>query len=95
MGRTIPTANMLIQEEIDSFLRTYGRGLSGEKERLRDIMQTSKRHTQACGQAVRLVPFHAILMSLILEQQKQLNHLIDEIASMSKRREEAKMTRTM
>ena len=42
MGRTIPTANMLIQEEIDSFLRTYGKGLSGEREReaLYNLLQT-------------------------------------------------------
>ena len=85
MGRTIPTANMLIQEEIDSFLRTYGKGLSGERERdaLYNLLQLCKKHTQACSQAVRLVPFHAILMSLILEQQKQLRLLTDEITTLA------------
>lgn len=85
MGRTIPTATMLIQEEIDLFLRTYGKGLSSEREReaLYNILQVCKRHTQACGQAVRLVPFHAILMSLILEQQKQLGQLTDELMSLA------------
>lgn len=72
---------MLIQEEIANFLRTYGKGLSGkpEREALYDLLQLCKKHTQACGQAVRRVPFHAILMSLILEQQKQLRLLTDEI----------------
>lgn len=81
MGRTIPTATTLIQEEIDLFLRTYGKGLSSEREReaLYSMLQVCKKHTQACSQAVRLVPFHAILMSLILEQQKQLVVLTDEI----------------
>lgn len=85
MGRTIPTANMLIQEEIDTFLRTYGKGLSGklEQKALYDLLQLSKKHTQACSQAVRLVPFHGILMSLMLEQQKQLKFLTDEIASLA------------
>lgn len=85
MGRTIPTANMLIQEEIDTFLRTYGKGLSGklEQKTLYDLLQLSKKHTQACSQAVRLVPFHGILMSLMLEQQKQLKFLTDEIASLA------------
>ena len=85
MGRTIPTATMLIQEEIDLFLRTYGKGLSGEREReaLYNIFQLCKKHTQACSQAVRLVPLHAILMSLILEQQKQLGLLTEEVTSLS------------
>ena len=85
MGRTIPTATMLIQGEIDLFLRTYGKGLSGDRERdaLYNVLQLCKKHTQACSQAVRLVPFHAILMSLIFEQQKQLLALIDETSSLS------------
>ncbi len=88
MGRTIPTATMLIQEEIDLFLTTYGKGLSGkhEKETLHDILQLCKKHTQACSQTVRLVPFHAILMSVILEQQKQLARLTCEITSLSGQR---------
>jgi hypothetical protein len=86
MGRTIPTANMLIQVEIDAFLRSYGRGLSGKVEQraLYDILQLCKKHTQACGQAVRLVPFHGILLSLMLEQEKQLRKLNDELSSSSK-----------
>ena len=86
MGRTIPTATMLLEQEIDLFLKTYGRGLSGRREReaLYDVLQLSKKHTPACSQAVRLVPFHAILMSLILEQQKQLGLLTDEVTTLSK-----------
>jgi hypothetical protein len=43
-----------------------------EQRALYDVLQLCKKHTQACGQAVRLVPFHGILMSLMLEQEKQL-----------------------
>jgi hypothetical protein len=85
MGRTIPTATMLIQEEIDLFLRTFGKGLSSDRERqaLYNMLQFCKKHTQACSQAVRLVPFHAILMSLILEQQKQLELLTGEVMTLA------------
>jgi hypothetical protein len=85
MGRTIPTANMMIQIETDAFLRSYGKGLSGKQEQraLYDILQLCKKHTQACGQAVRLVPFHGILMSLMLEQEKQLRKLTDEMTALS------------
>ncbi len=85
LGRTIPTANMLIQEEIGAVLKTYGRGLSDkrEKEALYDLLQLCKKHTQACSQAVRLVPFHGILISLLLEQQKQLKILIDEFTNLA------------
>jgi hypothetical protein len=85
MGRTIPTATMLIEHEIDLCLRSYGKGLSGkhEQKELYDILQLSKKHTQACGQAVRLVPFHSVLMSILIEQQKQLASLVDEISRFS------------
>jgi hypothetical protein len=85
MGRTIPTANMMIQIETDAFLRSYGKGLSGKLEQraLYNLLQLCKKHTQACGQAVRLVPFHGILMSLMLEQEKQLRKLTDEMTALS------------
>ncbi|MGI0084497.1 MAG: hypothetical protein ACREBQ_05390 [Nitrososphaerales archaeon] len=76
---------MLIQEEANAFLRTYGKGLSGkrEQEALYDLLQLCKKHTQACSQAVRLVPFHGMLMSLLLEQRKWLEILIYEFRSLS------------
>jgi hypothetical protein len=76
---------MLLREEIDLFVRTFGKGLSGkrEQETLYNILQLSKKHTQACGQAVRRVPFHAILMCLVLEQQKQLEALADEVTALA------------
>jgi hypothetical protein len=84
MGRTIPTANILLQKEMNLFLRTYGKGLSSERrEALYNVLQLCKKHTQACSQVVRRVPFHAILMSLLLEQQKQLVDLTDKITALS------------
>jgi hypothetical protein len=74
---------MIIQDETDRFLRNYGGGLGKlEKESLYNILQFSKKHTQAVGQAVRRVPFHAVLMSLLLEQQKRLSLLTDQVAAM-------------
>ena len=49
---------------------------------LYNLLQLCKKHTQACSQAVRLVPFHAIIMSLMLEQQKQLGVLTEEITTL-------------
>lgn len=83
MGRTIPTANMLISEEADLFMRTYGSGLSDrEREALYNMLQLCKKHTNACGQAVRLVPFHGMLMSIMLEHQKRIELLMDKITSL-------------
>lgn len=85
MGRTIPTAAMLIQQEMELFLRTYGKGLdaSSDKKMLYNVLQLPKKHTQACSQSVRLVPFHAILVSILLEQQKQIEKLVEEIAKVT------------
>lgn len=78
---------MLIQQEIDLIMRTYAKGLSGQsKETLYNALQLSKKHTQACSQAVRLIPMHAILMSIVLEQQKQLRWLTEEIMDLTRNR---------
>ncbi len=77
---------MLIQDETDRFLRNYGRGLAKlEKESLYNILQLSKKHTQAIGQSVRRVPVHAIIMSVLLEHQKQLLLLTDQVAVLEER----------
>jgi len=82
LGRTIPTANMQIEQEIAFILKRYGRALdTHEREVLNGYLQLSKKHTQACSQAVRRVPIHGVLMAIIFEQEKQLRNLTNEIAN--------------
>jgi len=72
LGRTIPTATLLIQDETDRFLKNYGAGLGKiEKESLYNVLQLVKRHNQAVGQSVR----------------QQLSIIADHIASFEQEEE--------
>lgn len=80
MGRTIPTVNILVQQETELFLKTYGKGLSiRERELLYDLFQLCKKYIPSISQAVRLVPFHAILISILLEQEREILAVTNEI----------------
>ena len=83
MGRTIPTGTMLIESEISRFLQYYGSGLGKcQKEELYNIFQSAKRQTTAIGFAAPRVPFHPILMTILLERQKLLRELEEKITQL-------------
>jgi hypothetical protein len=76
---------MVMDMEIERILRTYGKKLPGKREReeLNDALQLSKRHSHACSEAVRIIPMHAILLAVVLEQEKMINQMDKDIASLS------------
>src|SRR5579885_2131508 len=77
MGRTIPSFRMVMDQEIDRIMKTYGKKLPSKKEReeLYEVLQLSKRHSHSCSEAVRLVPMHAMLLAIILEQGKMIKQI--------------------
>ncbi|MGH2639233.1 MAG: hypothetical protein ACRDF4_08155 [Rhabdochlamydiaceae bacterium] len=79
LGRTIPSARMLIELEITRVMHSYGKELShSDKELLNNALQLSKKHVDAFGESVRLVPMQAILISILLEQERQLQFLLSQ-----------------
>ncbi len=75
---------MMIDQEINRVLKTYGSALErNEKRSLVEILDLSKRHSDACSEAVRLVPMHAILMTVLLEREKILLKLMQEVNELS------------
>ena len=87
LGRTIPSFRMVIDQEIEVLARTFGKKLPDKEERklLRDTLQLCKRHSHSCSESVRLVPMHSILLAILLEQEKSLNEITNEISSHIKR----------
>jgi|GEM_PF-2396485 hypothetical protein len=85
MGRTIPSFRMVMDQEIDRIMKTYGKKLPSKKEReeLYEVLQLSKRHSHSCSEAVRLVPMHAMLLAIILEQGKMIKQIEKYISSKS------------
>ena len=71
---------MVIDSEARDISTFYGRKLENKKDRVRlnQILSLSKRNSHSCSEAVRLFPVESILMSILLEQQKIIEKLIND-----------------
>ena len=79
MGRTVPTFNTFLQEEIDSW-RPFRRALRAEQKTAFDRLFTkARRHTAEAANAARPIPFDAVLMAILLEQELELERLRSEV----------------
>ena len=71
---------MIIDREIYRVMRTFGKELSRrDKEALLEVLNRSKRHSDAISEAVRLVPMQAVLMVVLLEQEKELEAMLSKL----------------
>lgn len=79
MGRTLPTTNQLIQQEETAFAN-FRRTLRQADQRHFDALFAAARlHTAAISQANHALPFEAILLAMLLEQQKQIDRLQQQL----------------
>jgi len=79
MGRTVPTFTNLIDEELASWSK-FRRGLRKDDQEVFDgIFRVAKLHLAENFYAMRAVPFESMIMSIILEQQKTIKRLEEEI----------------
>lgn len=75
MGRTIETTTQTIQKEEAAF-RRFRRTLRRADQRQFDALFAAARlHTAAISQANHALPFEAILLAMMLEQQKTIHQL--------------------
>jgi hypothetical protein len=72
---------MILGQEIDRVMRTFGKGLSSKKEKqlLNETLQLCEHYSYACSKAVKLVPMRSMLMAIVLEHEKNLQSLLQEI----------------
>jgi hypothetical protein len=79
MGRTVPTFTNLIDAELSSWAK-FRRGLRKEDQEVFDeIFRAAKLHLAENFYAMRAIPFESIMMSVVVEQQKAINRLEEEI----------------
>ncbi|MCX6078707.1 MAG: hypothetical protein NTW32_04160 [Chloroflexi bacterium] len=72
MGRTLPTASMLIQQEEHSFAR-YRRALRrSDQVALDDLFASAHQHMAAAQYAAHALPFEVLLLSMLLEEHKEV-----------------------
>lgn len=75
MGRTLQTTNQVIQEEEAAFGR-FRRTLRRQDQLAFDaLFAAARQHTAAISQANHALPFEAILLAMVLEQQKEIARL--------------------
>lgn len=79
MGRTIPSFRAQL-EQIMEELSEYKRALRGNDRIIfDDIMNKARQHSSSCTLMPLHDPFNCILLSIILEQEKEIKSLKDQI----------------
>ncbi len=78
MGRTVPSFRMLL-EEIIVELSIFRRALHGEDKAAFDrLMNKARKHASSCTVAPTLDPMDAVFLSVLVEQEKELNSLRED-----------------
>ncbi len=82
MGRTVPTFRKALEKEIGKW-RVFRKALRKDERNTFDkLLEDSKKYISAGSQAKRPDPFRTMIMSILLEQEKEIQSLkkrIDEI----------------
>jgi hypothetical protein len=75
MGRTVPSFRMLL-EEIIMELSVFRRALRGEDKIAFDgLMNKAREHASSCTVTTVLEPMDAVLLSILVEQEKEISEL--------------------
>ncbi len=75
MGRTVPSFRMLL-EEIILELSVFRRALRGvDKDAFDSLMNKARKHASSCTVAPTLEPMDAVFLSILIEQQREINSL--------------------
>ena len=88
MGRTLATTNQTILNEIAHF-RNFRRALRPpDQARLDTLFAAARQHTAAISLADHALPFEAILLAMLLEQQRRIEQLESERIELEREEEE-------
>ena len=81
MGRTVPSFRMLLEGIIEE-LSVLRRALRGEDRNAFDsLMNKARQHASSCTVAPLLDPMDAIFLSILVEQQKEISSLREELSN--------------
>ncbi len=84
MGRTIPTFTNYLEEEMSTW-RDFRRALGKEDRAVFDrLFHLAKRHIAEASHAKRPIPFDALVMCILLEQQREIDRLRERLESIPK-----------
>jgi hypothetical protein len=85
MGRTVITITQLLTET-EANLSAFRRTLRRSDQYVFDgLFASARRHIAAIGQAESLLPFEAALLTMLLEQSKEVAVLRQELDELKKK----------
>ena len=77
MGRTVPSFRMLLEGIIED-LSVFKRALRSEDKLAFDgLMNKAREHASSCTVTPLLEPMDAVFLSILVEQEKEINSLRD------------------
>lgn len=86
MGRTLPTFNTYLLEEIEAW-GPFRRALRREHKEIFDRLMTRARiHAAEASNVARPVPFDAVVMAILLGQELELDRLKKKVERLSERK---------
>lgn len=78
MGRTVPSFRNQLEQIIEE-LSVYRRALRGEEKIVfDDMMNKTRQHASSCTLVPSFDPFSCMLLSIILEQEKEIKLLKEQ-----------------
>ncbi len=79
MGKTVPTYKKLLEEEIKRW-KEFREALRKEEREIFDrLMESCEKYSSAGRQAKRPDPFETMVISLLLDQRKDIDSLREEL----------------
>jgi len=81
LGKTVESYRLKLDKEVQRW-SGFARALrKGDRETFEQLMNICRNYASAGSNATRPVMFEAMVMCILLEQQKMLNRLKKEVAS--------------
>ena len=85
MGRTVPPYRLALEEELKRWER-FGKALrSGDREAFEEVVEACRRYASAASMATRPLVFEAMVMSVLVAQQKALKEIREELDDLRKK----------
>jgi hypothetical protein len=85
MGRTLPTATDLLLQEQESFSRFRRALRRADQLALDDLFVSARQHLAATQFTSHALPFEVMLLSMLLEEHKEVMRLRDQLEAFSRR----------
>jgi hypothetical protein len=82
MGRTLPTASMLIQQEEQSFARFRRALRRSDQIVLDDLFAFAHQHVAAAQYAAHALPFEVFLLAMLLEEHKEVIRIRQQVGEL-------------